>query len=291
MNILSFGEIIWDVYPEAATLGGAPLNFAAHAALQGANATLLSCVGKDPLGQRALEEIRALGLDTAGIGLSDKAPTGQCTVTLNSDGIPSYRIAEISAYDHISLPAKSVEKYHALAFGTLALRGTHNRAVLEKLMAETPFEEIFTDLNIRPPFFSRESVEFCLIHATILKVSDEELPTVTHLLFSAEWKDAEAAAELSARYPNLELILITKGEKGALCYDCKEKRFYSCPAAPTTVISTVGAGDSFGAAFLTHYHRTQDIPAALHRAAQVSAFVVSRKEAIPTDVPMFETPL
>ena len=287
MNILSFGEIIWDVYPEAATLGGAPLNFAAHAALQGATATLLSCVGKDPLGQRALEEIRALGLDTAGIGMTETAPTGQCTVTLSGEGIPSYRIAEVSAYDHIPLPAMG-GKYHALVFGTLALRGSHNRAVLDTLMAEIPFEEIFTDLNIRAPFFSRESVEFCLTRATILKVSDEELPTVTRLLFSTAWEDAKAATELSARYPNLKLILITKGEKGALCYDCRNRHLDSCPAAPTTVVSTVGAGDSFGATFLTHYHLTGNIATALHRAAQVSAFVVSRKEAIPTHVPTFE---
>ncbi|MBQ8431998.1 MAG: hypothetical protein IJX28_03845 [Clostridia bacterium] len=287
MNILSFGEIIWDVYPEAATLGGAPLNFAAHAALQGSEVTLLSCVGEDDLGKRALEEIAALGLSTHGIGVSAAAPTGQCTVTLNAEGLPTYRIAEASAYDVIPASINAKAPYDALAFGTLALRKEHNRRLLAELIATGGFGEIFTDLNIRPPFYSSESVEFCLSHATILKVSDEELPTVTRLVLGGQWEDMESAQRLATRYPNLRLVLITKGEQGALCYDRNEERFHACPAEPTHVLSTVGAGDSFGATFLTHYHATGDIPAALHRAARVSAFVVAHKEAIPKDTPCF----
>ena len=47
------------------------------------------------------------------------------------------------------------------------------------------------------------------------------------------------------------------------------------------VVSTVGAGDSFGAAFLVSYLRSGDIDAALQKAVEVSAFVVAHKEAVP----------
>ncbi len=60
MKILSFGEIIWDVYPDKAVLGGAPLNFAAHATVWGSETHLLSAVGGDSLGRRAIGEIEKL---------------------------------------------------------------------------------------------------------------------------------------------------------------------------------------------------------------------------------------
>ena len=58
MKLLSFGEIIWDNLPTGKKLGGAPLNFAAHSALLGADAVLVSAVGSDPLGKEALGMIR-----------------------------------------------------------------------------------------------------------------------------------------------------------------------------------------------------------------------------------------
>ena len=57
MKVLSFGEIIWDVYPDEKHLGGAPLNFAAHFAKQGGEAYMLSALGDDELGKEALNKL------------------------------------------------------------------------------------------------------------------------------------------------------------------------------------------------------------------------------------------
>lgn len=57
MKALSFGEILWDVYPDKEYLGGAPLNFAAHFAKQGGESYMLSAVGDDELGKAALEKL------------------------------------------------------------------------------------------------------------------------------------------------------------------------------------------------------------------------------------------
>ena len=56
---------------------------------------------------------------------------------------------------------------------------------------------------------------------------------------------------------------------------------YYCPSESVPVVSTVGAGDSFGATFLTQYVKTKDIPYSLKLSAKISAFVVAHKEAIP----------
>ena len=95
MKLLSFGEIIWDIYSQnEQTLGGAPLNFAAYTALLGDTAWVASSVGNDQLGKRALEQIKELGVKTEYISVSDEKETGQCRISLDKNGVPSYNILE-----------------------------------------------------------------------------------------------------------------------------------------------------------------------------------------------------
>ena len=127
MNLLSFGEIIWDVYQEQCNIGGAPLNLAAHVALQGGNAWMASAVGNDMLGKRALEHIQDLDLKTEYVSVLNGHTTGQCIISLKENGIPSYKILEDVAYDCISLPDVLNQRFDVIAFGTLALRSKQNR--------------------------------------------------------------------------------------------------------------------------------------------------------------------
>ena len=279
MKLLSFGEIIWDVFPNGAHLGGAPLNFAAHAAMQGTDAYILSAVSADELGKRALLEIGELGVKTDCVSISKKA-TGSCIVKLNEKGVPSYDLVRDTAYDDISLPdVSNADGFDVLAFGTLALRDRHNREILKELIAKVDFPVIFSDLNIRAPFYSKESILFCLENANILKISDEELPVITREVFGKEFDSIEEAAkEIYSRFGK-QLIIITKGADGAYAYNGGEE--YYCDAAEAEVVSTVGAGDSFGASFLSQYLSGKLIADALSIASRVSAFVVSNTGAVP----------
>src|SRR6516162_7059843 len=64
VRIVSVGEILWDVIGETEYLGGAPLNFAAHAQKLGHEVYPLSAVGNDVRGHKALELLRGLGMST-----------------------------------------------------------------------------------------------------------------------------------------------------------------------------------------------------------------------------------
>lgn len=283
MKLLSFGEIIWDVYPDKATLGGAPLNFSAHSALLGADVSLISSVGNDELGRRALEQIKKLGINVSALSVSKKAESGKCTVTLDDCGVPSYEIAKRSAYDYIEYRDFSSSMPDVIVFGTLALRHKNNRAILAHIISDCPHAEIFTDLNIRPPFYSRESIEFCLERATIVKISDEDAKYVSSLLWGKDYDEEDFHLSLCERYGQIKLIVITKGEQGSCCYDAASKTLFDCPIQKTEVVSTVGAGDSFGAAFLARFMQTGDIQSSMSFASRLSAFVVSRDGAIPED--------
>ena len=72
MDFIAFGEILFDVFPDKATLGGAPLNVAGHMTRLGLEGRVLSSVGDDELGKRALGEIEEIGLSTEMINVSSE---------------------------------------------------------------------------------------------------------------------------------------------------------------------------------------------------------------------------
>ena len=282
MKILSFGEIIWDVYPDKAVLGGAPLNFGMHAAFWGSEVCMLSAVGSDELGKNALGQIKEQGIDTSGIAVVGNAPTGACRVTLDESGVPKYKIDELSAYDLITPSDKICDGCDVIAFGTLALRHQENRDAIKKLLCDGRFTEVFTDLNIRPPFYSVESIELCLSCATVVKISDEDGRFISEILFKESLETDALAKKLCKRYKRIKLVIVTLGEKGSACYDASAETFFYEDAVKTDVVSTVGAGDSYGAAFIVNYLRTGDIALSMKRAAAVSGYVVSQIEAVPS---------
>lgn len=280
-KLLAFGEILWDVYPNEKHLGGASLNFAAHFVKFGHTADMLSALGADALGEEARAQLDAWGLNHRFVPAVTQKETGKCLVTLDENSIPSYNLLSDVAYDYISCD-KVNEDFDLLYFGTLALRSQYNFASLKCLLEQKSFGEVFVDVNIRPPFYSKETVLFAVSHATILKISLEELPVVAQLLGSVKGKDHIAfAEELAKAYPNLKCIIITLGGDGAYALNCPTGERAFCPAQKVPVKSTVGAGDSFGAAFVSEYLAQRPTDLCLKTASAVAGFVVSQTAAVP----------
>ena len=282
MRILSFGEILWDVYPEKRRIGGAPLNFAAHMAKHGHEACMLSAVGKDEWGREACQRMTAWGVSTDLVATLADKQTGRCLVTLDEQSIPQYRLLQDVAYDHIPCEDASAVDADVLYFGTLALRSDENVRTLQRLLANGRFREVMVDVNVRPPFFTSDAVRFAVEQATVLKISSEELPTVAAALDMADFADdVDFVGRLAKQYPRLTCVVITRGADGAYAWDRKSDCGCSCESAQVEVVSTVGAGDSFCAAFLHQYLRGRDLSLCLTYAAQVAGFVVSHREAVP----------
>lgn len=281
MKALAFGEVLWDVYPDERYLGGAPLNFSAHLSRFGAQVYLVSAVGVDELGDAALKQIRDWGVRCDYIDRLAHRETGKCLVTLR-EGMPSYRLLENAAWDTISAGEIRGQTFDALYFGTLALRSRENRQQLQYLMDNNRIKERFVDLNLRPPFCDRETVNWALERASIVKISDEELPEVLELLGESKALDAESAAKsIARRFPQLDAVILTLAEKGSCAYAVKEDKFFRVDAVKTKLVSSVGAGDSFCAAWLYGYFSGKKWEECLRVGAALAAFVVSRPEAVP----------
>ncbi len=273
MKAVVFGEILWDVFGDEAHIGGAPLNFGAHMSKLGADVSIVSAVGRDEFGKRATDITAGYGIDVSQVEELDM-PTGYCRVTLK-DGTPSYELVRDVAYDAIPEPSSDFFSGDVLYFGSLACRDARSRATAEKLLGGT-WNEIFYDINIRQNFYSDELIDMSLKRATILKISREEISVL-----GIDGDLEQIALEVSRRYPNLRHIIVTLDKDGAFALECASGNIYYAPKPSSTVVSTVGAGDSFSACFVYHHLKGDGIEKSLSAACALSDFVVTRLEAIP----------
>src|SRR5439155_19806655 len=99
--VVGLGEVLWDMLPGGKQLGGAPANFAYHAAALGARGVVASRVGDDQPGREILARLDALGLDRSHVGTDPHHPTGRVDVRVDAQGVPEYLIHAPVAWDFI----------------------------------------------------------------------------------------------------------------------------------------------------------------------------------------------
>ena len=281
MKIISFGEILFDVFVHTSVIGGAPFNFVAHACAQGAEGYLVSAIGDDELGSDAIAEMKKRGVSTELVTVS-ALPTGRCLVTLDERGVPSYDLIT-GAYDETVLP-KAAEKiakdgYDALYFGTLAQRGEQAKKALRELISLGGYREAFFDINIRQSYYSKEIIERGMTAATILKVSREEAGVFSELGISSLTGEA-LCRELAGAY-GIRQVIITLDSDGSMVYDAVSDTVTYSKKPRARVVSTVGAGDSFSATYLVSLLSGESIERSLEKATAVSSYVVESAETIP----------
>lgn len=136
--ILGIGELLWDLLPAGAELGGAPANFAVMAGQLGDRALILSRIGQDEWGRKAAERLRLLPCGAESLQLDPAQLTGRVTVEFH-DGQPQYTIHQPAAWDFLQLTqswAELGEQADAICFGSLAQRSEASRQSIQALAAQ-----------------------------------------------------------------------------------------------------------------------------------------------------------
>ena len=285
MKTLSFGEILFDRIEGKDHFGGAPVNVAVHLSRLGAESYMLSALGKDETGKKALEILTTEQIKTDFIQLDSTAPTGLVNVTVEN-GIPSYEILEGAAWDSITLTpyqtdALTLEDWDLVYCGSLAQRTVSNRDFLHRLLPDLSYRQLFFDVNLRQEYFSEEVIRDTMAYTTILKLNDEELPVIGKLLFGEELSGEDFFFRAEKEYA-LEMLLLTCGAKGAELYHKKTgDKALLIPSEKVEIADTVGAGDSFSGAFLYFYINGEPLEKAGWKAARMADYVVSHSGALP----------
>ncbi|MBR5299564.1 MAG: carbohydrate kinase [Bacteroidales bacterium] len=281
--IVGIGEALWDCLPEGREVGGAPLNFAFHVGRFGMKALAVSAVGDDPLGRELKEKLAQKGVEC--MFETVEYPTGTVQVEVDAQGIPSYNIKEDVAWDHIPFTPRMEEiacNCRAVCFGTLAQRSEVSRSTIRRFIQAMPSTEdtyrIF-DINLRQHYYSKELIEESLQMCNVLKINDEELDVLKQLFKCRKKQHWEVCKSLMNEW-DLKVVILTCGTKGSYIYTHNEATFER-----TDVIEgigdTVGAGDSFTAAFIASHLHGDSLSVSHMNAVRMSGYVCTQKGAMP----------
>lgn len=280
-RVFCYGEILWDVFPDQRLIGGAPLNVASRLHSLGADVHMISALGKDALGEEALNYLNEVGLSTEEVASVDRWETGSVIVTLDDAGSASYEIKKPVAWDFIGVSREllsSLGLTDYVVFGSLSLRGAFNREVMQALM-QTPAKFVF-DVNLRPPHYDLNMVYELMQRSDVVKMNDDELEAIAQTL-GGPADDMKEQVLWLEKTTNTHKICITRGADGALLRSQGE--FYEHPGYSVTVADTVGAGDSFLACLIQGWLLAGLPPQkALAQACAMGALVASKSGANAT---------
>ncbi|MCK0156807.1 carbohydrate kinase [Cellulophaga sp. F20128] len=278
-NIVCFGEILWDVFPNHKKIGGAPLNVAIRLQSLDNNVAVISSRGKDTKGEKIIEFIKEQGVVVDHIQIDEKLKTGKVKVMLNQKGSASYDIKFPRAWDNIQLTkgAQEITKHaDAFIYGSLIARDDTSRETLYALLKLAPYK-IF-DVNLREPYYTKEVLNYLMNAADFIKFNDDEIFEIAKF-FGNSPRSLEQTIKFIAQETNTQSICVTKGRHGAILY-YKGQLFYNS-GYQVEVVDTVGAGDSFLASLINQLLKGASPQYAIDFACAVGAIVASREGANP----------
>lgn len=280
--VVGMGEALWDVLPEGKKIGGAPANFAYHVSQFGLPSRVVSAIGNDPLGREIVENFTSKGLNH----LIEEVPypTGTVQVEIDPAGVPQYDIKENVAWDNIPYTARLealAGQTRAVCFGSLAQRNVVSRNTINRFldaMPQTADSLVVFDVNLRQGFYTKEILCNSMKRCNILKINDEELVTVSRM-FGYPGIDLQDKCWILLGKYNLRMLILTCGINGSYVFTPGNVSFQ--PTPKVEVADTVGAGDSFTAAFIASLLKGKSVTEAHALAVRTSAFVCTRKGAMP----------
>lgn len=274
-TVIAWGELLWDLFPDGPRLGGAAANVAYHAAMLGDRSLLVSRVGHDELGKKAIAALRASGVDVSHVQIDDEKPTGTVRVEID-DGEPRYTIATEAAWDRIVTTlelAASIRISDTIVYGTLAQRTPLGSAALHQALAwARPDAVRLCDLNVRQPFATPAVIERALASATVVKLNRSEAAVLSEL-FGAD----DPIEWLLLR--GVRLVALTLGSEGALLAQRGER--VEQPGYLASGGDAVGAGDAFSAVLAHELHRGSSLRRIAERATRYASFVASERGGMP----------
>lgn len=288
-DVLTFGEALVSLRSAGPLVGGgaltmhlagAEVNVAIALARLGHRAAWVGRVSADELGEFALRQLRAEGVDAGGVVRDAERPAGLMFLeqrTADLTRVRYHRAGSAGAalcVDDLRGPLAAGARMLHISGVTPALSGSARAAtawaVRSAAEAGTP---VCLDVNHRARLWSRDAARPVLSelasYASVVVASADELDLV------GEAGADEAAVVASLRARGVATVLVKLGAAGARAHTVEGVRHAGAPAV--TAVDTVGAGDAFTAGYLSGLLDGLDPGACLRRAVALGAFAVSTR--------------
>ncbi len=282
--IAIFGEVLIDQFPDGhQVLGGAPFNVAWHLQAFGQIPCFISRVGNDAMGENIRQAMTDWDMSVENLQIDTDHPTGTVKVTINKDE-PSYEILADQAYDFIAAQQLGPSnQYSVIYHGTLALRNSVSEQALNDLKARHT-GKVFVDVNLRAPWWNKESVDQWLSKADWVKLNHDELMQLV-----PPQNTLQDAMRLFLTQHNLDVLIVTCGESGAMAFNNAGEFFEVVPAVNLPIVDTVGAGDAFSAVLLLGMQQGWSLSVTMERAQSFASALVTRRGATVQDLSFYQT--
>lgn len=281
-QIAVFGEALFDRFPDGQqVLGGAPFNVAWHLQAFNQRPYFISRVGNDVLGDKIRQAMLDWGMTVENLQTDPDYPTGTVQVTINN-GDPGYDILADQAYDFIAAQQPDVDRrYSVIYHGTLALRNCTSEQALRNLTARHQ-GKVFIDVNLRAPWWHKETVYQWLDKAQWVKLNDDEL---MHL--APQQNTVQDTMRLFLARHGLEVLVVTCGSQGALAVSQAGEYIEVVPVDDLAIADTVGAGDAFAAVLLLGMQHGWPLQLTMERAQSFASALVTKRGATVQDLSFY----
>lgn len=256
MKIATVGDNCMDVYEKqgAAYPGGNPVNVAVYSVRLGANASYTGAVGTDKYGKIMLEALRQKGVDTSHV----KQLPGSTAITQ----------VELVEGDRVF--------------------GDYDEGVLADFkLAEEDVEFLASHDIVVSGLWGNVERDLCRIKAKGTPVAFDfatklDDPVVERAVYDVDYAFVaydegdndfirSYMKEMQAKGP--KIVVATLGDKGSIAYDGEQ--YHSFGIIPCDVVDTMGAGDSYIAAFLVGILQGRPIPECMKMGAENSSVTIA----------------
>ncbi|MET3591575.1 sugar/nucleoside kinase (ribokinase family) [Mesorhizobium shonense] len=257
---------------------GAPAIFIGQAAALGQPAGLIGAVGKDDFGQLNIDRLSALGADVSAIAVHEGHATGTAFVTYRPDAsrhfvfnIRNSAAGLLEMDDAAKRLLASADHVHVMGSSLFSDRAAE--VALGAIAAvKAKGGTVSFDPNIRREIMQDSGMRQAL--DKVLAQTDVFLPSGNELfLFSSAGDEQGAVGELLGR--GISCVVLKKGAEGAAYHD--RQGTVVMPGFAVEEIDPTGAGDCFGAAFVSFWLRGAAPADALRIANACGALAVTRK--------------
>jgi fructokinase len=282
-QIALFGEVLIDQFPDGRqVLGGAPFNVAWHLQAFGQYPCFISRIGNDAMGECIREAMADLGMSIENLQIDPDHPTGTVKVTIDKDE-PGYEILADQAYDFIAAQQLNLaNQYSVIYHGTLALRNSVSEHALNVLKA-CHTGKVFIDVNLRAPWWCKESVDQWASKANWVKLNYDELMQLV-----PPQDTLQDVMRMFLTQHDLDVLIVTCGSSGAMALDNTGEFFEVTPAGNLPTVDTVGAGDAFSAVLLLGIQLGWSLSVSMDRAQSFASTLVTQRGATVRDLSFYQ---
>jgi sugar/nucleoside kinase (ribokinase family) len=289
-KILTIGEILVEIIATERGNGfrsaipligpfpsGAPAIFIDQVGKLGHDCAMISAVGDDDFGHVNLDRLKADGVDVSGIRIEANGTTGSAFVRYRDDGSRGFVFnIRHSACGTINLSGEAArlvdQAGHLHVMGTSLYAPSVIEAILSAMrIVKANGGTVSFDPNLRPEILHspgmRDALHEVIAQTDVFMPSGDEL-----FLFTKARATDEAVRELLDR--GIKVVVLKRGSAGATYHDAD--RTFSLPGLPVEEVDPTGAGDCFGATFVTFWLEQAQPEVALLYANAAGALAVTR---------------